>query len=52
MKNINIMKRLKFYVKCIRIAWAARNERNNRQKWRRQARIYQTIAREMGLEDE
>lgn len=44
-----LIKRIKFYLRCIKITWDAREEKNCRQKWRRLARAYQKLSREMGL---
>jgi len=45
-----LVKRIKFYLRRIKITWKAKGEQNNRQKWRRLARAYQKLSHEMGLE--
>ena len=46
-----MIKKIKFYLKCIKIVWADRRAKNCRQKWRRLSRKFEKLNKQMGLSE-
>jgi hypothetical protein len=50
-KGIKMIKKIKFYCKCIKIVWKDRKTKGTRQKWRRLSREFEKINKQMGLNE-
>lgn len=46
-----MIKKIKFYWQCIKMAWEDRKTTNCRQKWRRLSRGFEKLNKEMGLSE-
>ncbi|NLY46842.1 MAG: hypothetical protein GX053_12775 [Tissierella sp.] len=46
-----MIKKIKFYLECIKIVWNDRHSKNCRQKWRRLSREFEKKSRELGVSE-